>query len=113
MEKKGALVTSQLTGAIIALTLDDYRLALLGRVDFEDNWAALEAAAKLVVDGDTKGAIIREHLLPIAGHLTAIGQTVDSMEMLAARHWFRDLPCQASPIPGDFRVPPKVGDKVP
>ncbi|MCX6031297.1 MAG: hypothetical protein NT169_18615 [Chloroflexi bacterium] len=92
MEKKGALVISQLTGAIVALTLDEYRLALLGRVDFEDRWAALEAAAQYVVDGDAKTAAIRANLLPIAEHLTEIGQKVDSLELLAARHWFRNLP---------------------
>jgi hypothetical protein len=72
------------------LTLNEYRLALLGLVDFAGDWDALETATTFVVDGDTKAVLVREHLRPQAAHLDVLlARGVDGLELLAARHWFR------------------------
>ncbi len=77
-------------GTRIELTLPEYRLALLCLVDFDGRWEGLEAATRLVPDGTTKAALIRDRLLPHAPHLAAVtSRGVDSLEMLAARFWFR------------------------
>jgi hypothetical protein len=77
-------------GRRIELTLPEYRLALLWLVDFAANWEALEYATTLVPDGPAKLALIRERLRPVAAHLPALASRgVDSLEMLAARFWFR------------------------
>lgn len=77
-------------GDRLELTLNQYRLALLGLVDFEADWEALETAAGFVSDGAAKAAIVREQLRPVAGELHALtARGVDAMEVLAARIWFR------------------------
>jgi hypothetical protein len=68
------------------LSVAEYRLALLGLVDFAGAWDALELATTFVIDGPAKLALIQERLRPLAGYLS---QRVDALEMLAARHWFR------------------------
>jgi hypothetical protein len=85
----GAVLTTP-SGLTISLSRDEAQLALLGLVDFEGHWDALQAATAFVVDGPAKAAIIRERLC----HLPALlGFGVDSLEMLAARHWFRARSC--------------------
>ncbi len=75
---------------IMELDLDEYRLALLWLVDFERDWDAFEMAAKLVVDGAAKAGIAAVRLRPMAEHLPALAKRgVDSLELLAARYWFR------------------------
>ncbi len=77
-------------GIRFELSFDEYRLALLGLVDFASAWDALEIATTLVVDGPAKATIIRNALFPIASHLPALlSRGVDSLELLAARNWFR------------------------
>ncbi len=77
-------------GTRIELSLPEYRLALLCLVDFEGRWEGLEAATRLVPDGATKATLIRDRLQPHAPRLSAItSRGVDSLEMLAARFWFR------------------------
>lgn len=89
----GAVLTTP-SGLTISLSGDEAQLTLLGLVDFEGRWDALQAATAFVVDGPAKAAIIPERLLPLAGHLPALLERgVDSLEMLAARHWFRARSC--------------------
>jgi hypothetical protein len=77
-------------GTRLELTLAEYRLALLCLVDFEGRWEGLEAATGFVPDGSGKSSLIRERLRPHAFQLSAItSRGVDSIEMLAARFWFR------------------------
>jgi hypothetical protein len=77
-------------GTDIGLSLNEYRLAMIGLVDFDGDWAALQTAAAFVVDGEGKKTLIRERLLPLSAHLQALlARGVDSLELLAARHWFR------------------------
>jgi hypothetical protein len=74
----------------IVLTLNEYRLALIGLVDFEGDWAALATAATLVADAEAKSALVHHHLMPVAEHLSALlERDVDGLELLAVRHWFR------------------------
>jgi hypothetical protein len=74
----------------LSLTLNEYRLALIGLVDFGGDWSALETAAAFVVDGPPKGLLVRDRLMPNAGQLGGLlSRGVDSLELLAARHWFR------------------------
>jgi len=74
-----------------ALTPSEYRLALLGLVDFAGEWSALETATTFVVDGPAKRAVIRERLLPAAAELNVLlTRDVDAIELLAARYWFRN-----------------------
>ena len=89
------------SGPNITLTLDEFWLALLGLVDFEGDWEALQTAAGLVTDGETKAALISDRILPVAEYLTALLQRgVDAFELLTARHWFRHRACQTvSPPP--------------
>lgn len=83
------------SGVMVALSSDETRLAWLGLVDFEGDWAVLEAATTVVVDGATKAALIRERLLPIAEHLPgAFTGEVDSFQMWTIRHWFDTQACQ-------------------
>lgn len=84
------------SGLTIPLSFDEYRLALLGLVDFEGQWQALEAAAQFVTDGRNKAALIRERLLPIAGYLPVlVERDLDAAELLAVRFWFRQGTCRA------------------
>ncbi len=77
------------SGLSVALSPDEYRLALLWLIDFEAAWEGLEAATAFVTDGEAKLTLIRERLRPLADDLSPLGQHVDSLAMLAARHWFR------------------------
>ena len=77
------------SGLAVALSPDEYRLALLWLIDFEAAWEGLEAATMFVTDGEAKLALIRQRLRPLADDLSPLGQHVDSLAMLAARHWFR------------------------
>ena len=54
------------SGLTLALSPDETRLALLGVVDFEGDWEAMEAATTLVVDGPAKASLIRDRLAPAA-----------------------------------------------
>jgi hypothetical protein len=88
------LQTSDITflapsGLAVSLSPDEYRLALLWLIDFEAAWEGLEAATAFVTDGEAKLALIRQRLRPLADDLSPLGQHVDSLVMLAARHWFR------------------------
>jgi hypothetical protein len=84
-----AIVFRTPSGLTISLTADEYRLALLGLVDFAGAWDALALAADFVVDGPAKQALIRERLRPLSEALSPLAQQVDALAMLAARHWFR------------------------
>ncbi len=78
-------------GKKIDLDLNEYRLALLLLVDFGGDWDAMRLAATLVTDGPAKMAVAHERLEPITGHLhTLLARGVDSLELLAARFWFRE-----------------------
>ena len=87
-------------GLTPALSPDETRLALLGVVDFEGDWEAMEAATALVVDGPAKASLIRDRLAPAAvqlpGHFAA---EVGVLDLLAARHWFDTQPCQSATRP--------------
>ena len=83
-----------------ALSPDETRLALLGVVDFEGDWEAMETATTLVVDGSAKASLIRDRLAPVATEVT--GQPaadVNVLDLLAARHWFDTQPCQEATRP--------------
>jgi hypothetical protein len=78
----------------MTLSLDEYRLALLGLVDFEGDWPALETATMFVTDGSAKATLVRERLLPLADSLSLlVYRGVDTFELLVARHWFRHKAC--------------------
>jgi len=86
---------------VLALTSNEYRLALLGLVDFAGQWSALETATAFVVDGPAKRAVIRERLLPMADELTVLlTRDVDAIELLTARYWFRNGAYNPRPGPG-------------
>jgi len=77
-------------GQPLPLTLNEFRLALLGLVDFEGDWEAMQEATRFVVDGTGKRALIEKRLLPVATALPSLlSRGIDSLEVLAARHWFR------------------------
>ena len=88
------------SGLTPALSPDETRLALLGVVDFEGDWEAMEAATALVVDGPAKASLIRDRLAPasaqLPGHFAA---EVGVLDLLAARHWFDTQPCQSAMRP--------------
>ena len=73
----------------MTLSPDEYRLALLWLIDFEAAWEGLEAATLFVADGPAKLALIRQRVRPLADDLALLGEHVDSLALLAARHWFR------------------------
>ena len=76
---------------IVSLSRDEYRLALLGAVDFEGDWQALGYAARFVVDGERKGDLIRLRLMPVVEQLApAFEGRVDVLSLIAARYWFRN-----------------------
>jgi hypothetical protein len=77
------------SGVTVALSPDEYRLALLWLIDFEAAWEGLEAATAFVADGAAKRVLIQQRLRPLADDLPPLGQHVDSLALLAARHWFR------------------------
>ena len=77
-------------GGTISFTFNEYRLALIALVDFDSQWSGLEMASAFVVDGAAKSRLIQERLIPVAEHLDVLlTRGVDSLELLAARHWFR------------------------
>jgi hypothetical protein len=77
------------SGLTVTLSTDAYRLALLWLIDFEGAWEGLEAGTMFVADGPAKLALIRQRVRPLADDLASLGEHVDSIAMLAARHWFR------------------------
>jgi hypothetical protein len=77
------------SGLAVTLSPDEYRLALLWLIDFEGVWEGLETATLFVADGEAKLALIHQRVRPLADDLTPLGERVDSLTMLAARHWFR------------------------
>ena len=77
------------SGLSVTLSPDEYRLALLWLIDFEAAWEGLETATPFVVDGQAKLALIRQRVRPLADDLAPLGEHVDSLALLAARHWFR------------------------
>ena len=77
------------SGLTVTLSPDEYRLALLWLIDFEAAWEGLETATRFVVDGEAKLALIRQRVRPLADELAPLGEHVDSLTLLAARHWFR------------------------
>ena len=77
------------SGRPVALSPDEYRLALLWLIDFEAAWEGLEAATAFVTDGAAKLALIQQRLRPRAADLSPLGQHLDSLALLTARHWFR------------------------
>ncbi len=85
-----AVVIRSRSGERIELTLPEYRLALLWLVDFEQHWEGLERAAEFVPDGPAKLALVRGHLREVSDQLPALASRgIDSLELLAARLWFR------------------------
>jgi len=89
-----------LSGLTFALSPDETRLALLGVVDFEGDWEAMEAATTLVVDGPAKASLIRDRLAPTAAEFTGhFAADVNVLDLLAARHWFDTQPCQSTTRP--------------
>ena len=88
------------SGLTPALSPDETRLALLGVVDFEGDWEAMEAATTLVVDGPAKASLIRDRLAPAAAQFTDhFAADVNVLDLLAARHWFDTQPCQSTTRP--------------
>ena len=77
------------SGLAVTLSPDEYWLALLWLIDFEAAWEGLEAATLFVADGQAKLALIRQRVRPLAEDLAPLGERVDSLALLAARHWFR------------------------
>jgi hypothetical protein len=77
------------SGLTVTLSPDEYRLALLGQIEFEGAWEGLETATLFVADGPAKLALIRQRVRPLADDLTPLGDGVDSLTLVAARHWFR------------------------
>ena len=87
-------------GLTPVLSPDETRLALLGVVDFEGDWEAMEAATALVVDGPAKASLIRDRLAPAAAQLPGhFAAEVGVLDLLAARHWFDTQPCQSATRP--------------
>jgi hypothetical protein len=88
------------SGLALVLSPDESRLALLGVVDFEGDWEAMEAATMLVVDGPAKASLIRDRLAPTAAEFTGhFAAEVNVLDLLAARHWFDTQPCQSTTRP--------------
>jgi len=84
----------------LALSPDEARLVLLGVVDFEGDWEAMEAATTFVVDGPAKASLIRDRLAPTAAEFTGhFAADVNVLDLLAARHWFDTQPCQRTTRP--------------
>jgi hypothetical protein len=90
------------SGLVFALSPDEIRLALLGVVDFEGNWEAMEAATVLVVDGPAKASLTRDRLALVAAQLEEhFAAEVNVLDLLAARHWFDTQPCRSVTQPKD------------
>ena len=112
MSLKSAWNLTTPSGLTIVLSPDEYRLALVGLVDFEGSWDALQTATHLVVDGQAKAALIRERLIPVADALPGLlAEGVDVFQLWAARHWFDSQTCRPmssaqhpeGPTPADAR----------
>ena len=84
------------SGIPIVLSADEYRLALLWLVDFEQAWEGIEAATAFVPDGEAKLALVRTRLRLLAGPLAELGTRLDPLSLLIARHWFRNGVCVAT-----------------
>lgn len=81
------------------LAVAEQRLALLGLCDFEGQWDILEAATRLVVDGDAKAALIRRRLLPMADQLPAlVAGEVTAHQLWVARYWFDTQMCHVETL---------------
>jgi hypothetical protein len=90
------------SGLAFALSPDETRLALLGVVDFEGDWEAMEAATMSVVDGPAKAGLIRDRLALVAAQLEEhFAAEVNVLDLLAARHWFDTQPCRSVTQPRD------------
>lgn len=88
------------------------RLALLGLCDFEGQWDILEAATRLVVDGEAKAALIRQRLAPLADQLQAlVAVDVVPYQLWIARHWFATQLCQAETPPEQANPRSRVRSK--
>ena len=97
MSLKSAWNLTTPSGVTIVLSPDEYRLALLGLVDFEGGWAIMQMAAEMVVDGEAKAALIRERLVPVADALPGLlAEGVDVFQLWAARHWFDSQTCRTA-----------------
>ena len=78
-------------GGLLSLTMNEFRLALLALVDFEGDWDALLTASAFVPDAAGKAALVRDRLRPVADMLPPLlNRGIDSLELLSARHWFRN-----------------------
>jgi hypothetical protein len=92
------------SGLTIVLSPDEYRLALLGLVDFEGDWDTLHVATTLVADGEAKATLLREKLAPVADALPAmLADGVDIFQLWTARQWFASQMCQPAPVVTDSR----------
>lgn len=80
------------SGVAVALSPAEQRLALLGLVDYEAAWDGLIRATDFVADGAAKRKIIENRILSLADALTSLTERLDSLDLLAARHWFRYEP---------------------
>ena len=80
------------SGQAVNLSPDAYRLALLWLIDFEGAWEGLETGAQFVTAGQAKLALFRARVRPLGDDLAPLGERVDAMTLLAARHWFRHGP---------------------
>jgi hypothetical protein len=82
------------------LSTAESRLALLGEVDFEGDWDALERATAWVVDGPAKAALIRTRLAPAAAQRSlTVAEEISVVDLVAARHWFDTQPCDKAAQP--------------
>lgn len=84
---------------LAALSADERRLALLGLCDFEGQWDVLEAATRLVVDGEAKAALIRRLTLQ-ADQLAALAKDeAIAYQLWIARRWFATQFCRDETAP--------------
>lgn len=99
-----SIVFHTAAGLPLALSVDEYRLALLWLADFgggpgeegDAAWAGLAAATTFVIDGEAKLALIQERVRPLAGHLAPLAQRITAMDLLTARYWFRNSACETT-----------------
>ena len=98
-------------GPSVALSADETWLALLWLVDFgggpggaaDAAWAGLAAATAFVVNGAAKLALIETRVRPLAEHLPPLAQQATALDLLTARHWFRNGLCGTMPAEADVR----------
>lgn len=104
MSDSSSIVFHTAAGLPLALSVDEHRLALLWLADFgggpgeegDAAWAGLAAATTFVVDGEAKLALIGERVRPLAEHLPPLAQRATPMDLLTARYWFRNGPCETA-----------------